>query len=112
MATVKNMSVQDSARVTEQAVVVAFDESKPFEDVYADGLQMGIGPFGVVVTLARTDPATQARQVVARVRMSAQLALVMSHMLRRLLRQARDQGIGIDVPADVLAQLGIDQEKL
>jgi hypothetical protein len=112
MATVKDVTVQDAGRGADQAVVV-FDESKPFDDVFADSVQMGIGPFGVFLTFGRTDPAKQnARQVVARIRMSPQLALVTVHMLRRLLRQGRDQGIGIDVPPEVLTQLGIDQEKL
>ncbi|MDQ2913624.1 MAG: hypothetical protein M3T56_10245 [Chloroflexota bacterium] len=99
-----------SETLSQTSAQLGFDTSKPFPDVFADSVQTGVGPFGVQLTFALTDPERPERQVVSRVRLSPQLAFVMTQMLRRTLRQARDQGIGITVPEEVMRQLGLEDE--
>jgi hypothetical protein len=58
-----------------------------FSDIYADGYSVSIGPFGVTVTLQRSDPAMEAggvsdrNEVVGRVRMSSTLAKALAQGL-------------------------------
>ena len=93
------------------ATDVTFDTSTPFPDVYGDSIQVGVGPFGVQLTFALTDPEEgSTRQVVARVRVSPQLAYVTVLLLRKALREARNQGIGISVPKDVLEKLQLEED--
>lgn len=90
---------------------LAFDESKPFQDLYSDSVQVGIGPFGMTLTFALTDPVDSTRRsVVSRVRISPQMGYVMAQLLRKVLRKAKDDGIGFGVPEDVLRSLDLDKE--
>lgn len=88
-----------------------FDATQPFADVFADSVQVGFGPFGVQITFALTDPTHDpVRRTVARLRMSPQLAFVMTQILRRALKRAREDGIGFSVPASVLSQLQLEED--
>lgn len=60
-------------------------------DIYADGVGVGIGPFGVTVTLQLSQPTLEPgvhehdNMIVARVRMSAPLARVLAQALNEAL---------------------------
>lgn len=90
----------------------AFDASAPVADVFADSVQVGVSPFGVQITFALSDPMGRKPRVVGRTRMTPQLAVVFVHLLRRSLRTARSQGIGMDVPAEILRRAGVSDEEL
>ena len=93
------------------ATDVTFDTSTPFPDIYGDSVQVGVGPFGVQFTFALTDPEEGSmRRAAARIRVSPQLAYVMVLLLRKALREARNQGIGFSVPKDVLQKLQVEEE--
>src|SRR5438552_12339291 len=62
---------------------IAFAESRPFQDVYSDSVSVSIGPFGVALTFGLTDPHDAAhRDTVSRIRVSPQLAYVLTQLLR------------------------------
>jgi len=64
---------------------LAFDATKPFQDVYADSVQVASGPFGLTLTFALTDPQEPTRRgIVTRVRMSPQMGFVLAQLLRKI----------------------------
>lgn len=90
-----------------------FDASTPFPDFYADSVQVGIGPYGITLSFGLSRPEQPSlRQVVGRVRLSPQMAYVMTQLLRRGLRQAQADGLGITVPDAVLREVGVEKESL
>jgi hypothetical protein len=90
---------------------VNFQASGPFPDVYGDSVQVSVGPFGLSITFAITDPQDAARRdIVARVRMSPQMAFVMAQLLRKILKKAKEDGIGYTVPQDVLNSLELEED--
>ncbi len=94
-----------------EAANLSFDAAKPFQDVYADSLQVASGPFGITLTFALTDPQDQAhRDIVSRVRMSPQMGFVLAQLLRKVIQKANAEGIGTSVPDSVTSALGIDKE--
>lgn len=62
-----------------------------FSDVYADGFSLTAGPFGVTLTLTRSEPSGEAGHhqdpnlVVGRVRFSRELAGVLADQLGQML---------------------------
>lgn len=62
-----------------------------YPDLYADGFSLTAGPFGVTVTLHRSDPTGEAgphqdpNVVVGRVRFSRELARVLADQLTQML---------------------------
>lgn len=60
-------------------------------DVYADGFSLTAGPFGVTLTLSRSEPSGEAghhqdpNTVVGRVRFSRELASVLADQLSQML---------------------------
>ncbi len=94
----------------EKPAPVTFDVAGPVPDVFADSVQIGLGPYGMSLTLGLTDPDNPARRtVVGRVRLSPQLAMVMTQLMRKILKKGRDDGIGSSVPPAVLRELEIDE---
>lgn len=90
---------------------IEFDVSKAFPDVYTDSVQVSIGPFGMSLTFALTDPRDAThRDVIARIRLSPQMGFVTAQLLRKVLKKAKADGIGIDVPDEVLRSLDLDRE--
>lgn len=62
-----------------------------YPDLYADGFSLTAGPFGVTVTLQRSDPTGEAgphqdpNVVVGRLRFSRELAKVLADQLTQML---------------------------
>lgn len=62
-----------------------------YPDLYADGFSLTAGPFGVTVTLHRSDPTGEAgphqdpNVVVGRIRFSRELAKVLADQLDQML---------------------------
>ena len=62
-----------------------------YPDLYADGFSLTAGPFGVTVTLNRSDPTGEAgphqdpNVVVGRIRFSRELAKVLADQLDQML---------------------------
>jgi hypothetical protein len=62
-----------------------------YPDVYADGFSMTAGPFGVTLTLHRSDPTGEPgphqdpNVTVGRVRLSRELAAVLADQLTKML---------------------------
>jgi len=85
-------------------------------EVYADTFQMTTTPFGVNMTFGVREPhPAGARQAPSSdlvvVRMSPEHAKVMAMMMRKQLKQHEEQnGITIQVPHTVYAQLGLAEE--
>src|SRR3990172_12338566 len=86
-------------------------------DVYSDGFQMNVGPYGVTLNfnLSGAMPpapgsAPQADRV-ATVRMSLEHTKVMAFVLRRhLMKYERETGGSVEVPAGLLNSLQISPE--
>ncbi len=94
-------------------VAIDFDTSAPFPDLYADSVQVGVGPFGVQFTFALTDPQQESvRRAIGRIRVSPQLAGVMTRILRKTIRQAKAEGINFEVPPEVLKKLNLADEEM
>jgi len=86
------------------------------QDVYADQFRVSTNPYGVAITfmLSEAHPAP-ARPVqsknLATIRMSLEHAKVMVMLMRKQLKQFEEaNGISIQVPLDVLNQLGLSPE--
>ena len=62
-----------------------------YPDLYADGFSLTAGPFGVTVTLQRSDPTGEAgphqdpNVVVGRIRISRELSKVLADQLQQML---------------------------
>lgn len=62
-----------------------------YPDLYADGFSLTAGPFGVTLTLQRSDPTGEAgphqdpNVVVGRIRISRELAKVLADQLSQML---------------------------
>lgn len=58
-----------------------------YPDIYADGVAVSTGPFGLTITLQRSEPSTEpgphidSSEIVARVRLSPALARVLGQAL-------------------------------
>lgn len=90
---------------------IAFAESRAFQDVYSDSVSVSIGPFGVALTFGLTDPRDAThRDTVSRIRVSPQMAYVLTQLLRKVLRKGKADGIGFDVPEEVLKSLDLERE--
>jgi len=69
-----------------------------YPDLYADGFSLTAGPFGVTLTLQRSDPTGEAgphqdpNVVVGRIRISRELSKVLADQLQQMLvASARSQ---------------------
>jgi hypothetical protein len=86
------------------------------QDVYADQLRVSTSPYGVAITFLLSEPhPAPARPVetrnLATVRMSLEHAKVMVMIMRKQLKQFEESnGVSIQVPLDVLNQLGLSPE--
>lgn len=76
--------------------------------LYADSVNVGVGPYGVTLRLGATRLDDRIEPV-GIVRLSPQLAYVMARILIRQLAKAGEQGLGYSVPQDVLAQAGLTE---
>ena len=62
-----------------------------YPDLYADGFSLTAGPFGVTLTLQRSDPTGEAgphqdpNVVVGRIRISRELSKVLAEQLQQML---------------------------
>jgi len=82
-------------------------------DLYTDSVQIGMGPFGVVVMLGMQAGQVGAPQIrVANVRMSLEHAKVLAILLKRQLKQFEEQ-MGADIPLhpQLYTQLGISRSE-
>jgi hypothetical protein len=80
-------------------------------DLYADAVQIGLGPFGVVLMLGMQPGQPGAPPIrTANVRMSLEHAKVLSILLKRQLKQFEEQ-MGEDIPLhpQLCTQLGISK---
>lgn len=92
-------------------------ETREPADVYCDGFQMNVSPYGITLnfTLSGATPpapgtAPHADRV-STVRMSLEHTKVMAFVLRRqLVKYERDTGISIQVPGGLLNSLQISPE--
>jgi len=75
-----------------------------YPDVYADGYSLSSGPFGCALTLLRSEPSLAPgsphvpSEVVARVRLSAQLAKAISDALAHAVAQSAEGGAAAPAP--------------
>jgi hypothetical protein len=88
----------------------AFDSPEGVPEIYADSINVGVGPYGVVLKLGLND-GTEDIRAVATVRMAPQLAYVLSRILIRSLANAGEQGLGYGVPKDVLIAAGLGEDE-
>lgn len=86
-------------------------------DVYCDGFQMNVGPYGVTLNFSLSGPMPPAPGTsphtdrVATIRMSLEHTKVMAFVLRRhLMKYERDAGVSIPVPGGLLNSLQIGPE--
>lgn len=102
----------DAAPVpTAENTDIEFASTKPFQDVYSDSIQVSIGPFGLTLTFGLTDPRDSThRDTVSRVRLSPQMGYVMTQLLRKVLRKAQTDGVGFNVPDEVLRSLDLEKD--
>ena len=87
------------------------DDAVP--ELYADGVQIGLGPFGVTLAFAM-QPAgqtgTMAPIKVCNLRMSLEHAKVLAMMLRKQLKNFEEQmGENIPLPQQLYQQLGLSK---
>ncbi len=83
-------------------------------DVYCDGVQIGVSPFGLVLNLTQSPPTpgTQQPKTAAFVRMSLEHAKVMAIMLRKILKQTEDQQGGpIVLHPQIYTQMQISRQE-
>jgi hypothetical protein len=80
-------------------------------EFYADTVNVNVGPYGMSVTFGIRGflgPVPKAR-----VFMSHEMALVMSRLLRRIIRSYElDNGVAVQVPEPILAELKLRIEDL
>ncbi len=99
----------DTVSTAKWSEVEAMSDQVP--DLYADAVQIGLGPFGIVLMLGMQAGQPGAPQVrVANVRMSLEHAKVLSILLKRQLKQFEEQ-MGEDIPLhpQLYTQLGISK---
>lgn len=84
-------------------------------DLYADSVQIFMGPFGLVLEFGVQNPRNTGQtppKPLATVRMSPEHAKIMTILLKRNLRQFEQQ-VGSDIPLHpaVATQLGISKKE-
>lgn len=85
-------------------------------DVYADQFRVSTNPYGVAITFMLSEPHPAPAKPVetsnlATIRMSLEHAKVMVMIMRKQLKQFEEShAISIQVPVDVLNQLGLSPE--
>ena len=89
-------------------------DEKPDEvpDIYCDGVQMGLTPYDVMITLLRRPPVPGAEGKPVRVgtiRMSLEHAKVFAIMLRKHLKTYEDTTGQIPMHPDLMKELGISK---
>ena len=83
-------------------------------DIYCDGVQMGLTPYDVMITLLRRPPVPDAKGELNRVgtlRMSLEHAKVFAIMLRKNLKTFEDATGKIPMHPELMKQLGISKEE-
>ncbi|MFH1140450.1 MAG: hypothetical protein V1724_02005 [Chloroflexota bacterium] len=89
-------------------------EEQNTPDVYCDGMQIQVSPFGIILQLTQIPPTpgTVPPKSVAYVRMSLEHAKVVAIVLRRVLKQHEDtQGGAIVLHPQLYQQLGISRQE-
>jgi hypothetical protein len=89
-------------------------EPESVPDVYCDGIQIMVSPFGIILSLSQRAPTqgTEPPVTVAHVRMSLEHAKVATIMLKKVLRQHEDQqGSPIPLHPQVYQQMGISPQE-
>ena len=89
-------------------------DEKPSEvpDIYCDGVQMGLTPYDVMITLLRRPPVPDAKgepNRVGTIRMSLEHAKVLAIMLRKNLKNYEDTTGPIPMHPDLAKELGISK---
>lgn len=106
-----SLSAQDGASHAPRAMMnIPFDDDLP--DIYADSINLNLGLYGISIVLGRVkgDLAEPTTVPVGVVRMSPQLALVLTQLLRKSLRKFQEDVGAINLPDTVLQSLEIDRE--
>ncbi|MDP2735277.1 MAG: hypothetical protein Q8P12_03650 [bacterium] len=92
-------------------------ESPESKDVYCDGFQMNVGPYGVTLNFSLSNAVPPAPGIspqsdrVATVRMSLEHTKVMAFVLRRhLMKYERETNMSVQVPTGLLNSLQISPE--
>lgn len=90
-------------------------DSEPTPELYADGVQIGLGPFGAILSFTMQPaggPGTLAPARVCNMRMSVEHAKVLVILLKKQLK-AYEQQLGQDIPLhpQLYAQLGISRQE-
>ena len=89
-------------------------EEQVVPDVYCDGVQVLVSPFGIILTLSERAPTqgTEPPITVAHVRMSLEHAKVMTIMLKKILKTHEDQqGSPITLHPQIYQQMGISPQE-
>jgi hypothetical protein len=107
----ENHQFEEAPATQSVGVEAEFDRSQPYPDLYADSISMALGPFGLALMFGVTDVENPARRrVVATVRISPQLAFTTVQMLRKSLKEARDQGLGLTPTRAIMESMKLDEE--
>ena len=89
-------------------------EEKEIPEYYADQFMLAGGPYGVVVSFAKSPPEPGAGKVpetVARVRMGYEHLKTMTFVLARHVKKVeRENSVSYPVPSKILSNLGIAKE--
>ena len=82
------------------------------QELFSDEFIMDLSPWSVGITFGlRAYPPNVSRKPVVRMRMSLSLAKVLAITLRRIIREYEGRaGIPVELPAEVLSELGIAPE--
>lgn len=66
-----------------------------YPDIYADNVAVGVTPFGVTITLVRSEPSVEpgpqagvTNQIVGRIRLSPSLATALAEVITKTMGQA------------------------
>lgn len=89
-------------------------DERAIPDVYCDGMQIQVNPFGLILNLTQASPTpgTQQPKSVAYVRMSLEHAKVLAIMLRRALKQHEEQQTSpIALHPQIYTQMGISRQE-
>jgi hypothetical protein len=85
------------------------DSALGYPEFFADGVDIALNPYGVALTFNVTRGERKIARVVT-VRMSPQLALVMTQLLKKNLRAYEDKVGKIQLPSELYDGLKIDKE--
>jgi len=89
-------------------------EEKEIPEYYSDQFMLAGGPYGVVISLAKSpaEPAPgKVAETVARIRMSYEHLKTMTFVLARHVKKVeRENAVSYPIPSKILSNLGVAKE--